>query len=107
MKKFLHFVVFMTMLLSATTLWAQNDLGHVLAPESFEEGIPTTWTQEQVFGDIKWVVESGDLSRPNGAVKGTHRVAFRNNSRQTTGAITRLITPVMDLSKVFQPILLS
>ena len=105
MKKFLHFVVFMTMMLSATTLWAQNDLGHVLAPESFEEGIPTTWTQEQVFGDIEWVVESGDLSRPNGAVKGTHRVAFRNNSRQTTGAITRLITPVMDLSKVFQPIL--
>ena len=105
MKKFLHFVVFVTMMLSATTLWAQNDLGHVLAPESFEEGIPTTWTQEQVFGDIKWVVESGDLSRPNGAVKGTHRVAFRNNSRQTTGAITRLITPVMDLSKVFQPIL--
>jgi hypothetical protein len=103
MKKFFYFVVVLTILLSATTLRAQN-LGYVLN-EDFEKGIPSTWTQEQVFGDFKWTAESGTLTRPEGVAKGTHRVAFRNTTRQTTGAITRLITPVMDLSGVFQPIL--
>ena len=96
-------MVVLTILLSATTLRAQN-LGYVLN-EDFEKGIPSTWTQEQVFGDFKWTAESGTLTRPEGVAKGTHRVAFRNTTRQTTGAITRLITPVMDLSGVFQPIL--
>lgn len=103
MKKFLQFVVFLTILLSATALNGQ-DLGYVLN-ESFENGIPSTWVQEQVFGDFKWTVESGTVSRPSGFANGTHRVAFRNGSRQTTGAITRLVSPVMDLSNVFQPIL--
>ena len=103
MKKFFHFVVVLTILLSTTTLRAQN-LGYVLN-EDFEKGIPSTWTQEQVFGDFKWTVESGTLTRPNGVANGTHRVAFRNTTRQTTGSITRLVTPVMDLSGVFQPIL--
>ena len=56
MKKFLHFVVFVALLLSATTLRAQSELGNVLV-ESFENGIPTTWTNEQVFGDFKWTVK--------------------------------------------------
>ena len=104
MKKFLHFVVFVALLLSATTLRAQSELGNVLV-ESFENGIPATWTNEQVFGDFKWTVESGTPTRPNGFADGTHRVAFRNESRQTTGAIARLVTPVMDLSNIQQPIL--
>ena len=103
MKKCLHFVVFLVLSLFATSVSAQN-LGYVLE-EDFEKGIPTTWKQEKVFGDFSWTVESGDLKYPNGTAKGTNRVAFRNTTRQTTGAITRLISPVMDLSEVFQPIL--
>ncbi|MBR5190275.1 MAG: T9SS type A sorting domain-containing protein [Paludibacteraceae bacterium] len=103
MKKCLHFVVILVLSLFVTSVSAQN-LGYVLE-EDFEKGIPTTWTQEKVFGDFSWTVESGSLKYPNGTAKGTKRVAFRNETRQTTGAITRLISPVMDLSEVFQPIL--
>ena len=103
MKKFLHFVMFLAFVFSATFVSAQN-LGYVLE-EDFENGIPSTWTQEKVFGDFSWTVEKGDLTRPNGTAKGSNRVAFRNTTRQTTGAITRLVSPVMDLSNVFQPIL--
>ena len=103
MKKCLHFVVFLVLSLFATSVSAQN-LGYVLE-EDFENGIPATWSQEHVFGDLSWVKESGDLTKPNGTAKGSNRVAFRNETRQTTGAITRLISPVMDLSNVQQPIL--
>ena len=77
----------------------------VILFEDFENGIPSTWSQEQIFGNYDWVVESGDLINPTGTTSGTKRVAFRNNTNQTTAYVTRLILPEMDLSKVFQPIL--
>ena len=71
----------------------------------FENGISSTWSQEQVVGDYDWVIESGDLANPSGTTSGSKRVAFRNNTNQTTAYITRLVLPEMNLAKVFQPIL--
>ena len=73
--------------------------------EDFENGIPSTWTQERIIGDYDWVVESGDLGNPTGTTSGSKRIAFRNNTNQTTAYVTRLISPEMNLAKVFQPIL--
>ena len=86
-----------------SSLFAQES--NVILFEDFESGIPTSWTQEQILGDYDWVVESGDLRNPEGAVSGDKRIAFRNNTNQTTGNITRLILPEMNLAKIFQPIL--
>lgn len=77
----------------------------VVLDEGFESGIPAEWTQEQETGDFSWTVESGDLTRPSGAADGIKRVAFRNTTDQTRHYVTRLITPVMDLSDVYVPIL--
>lgn len=84
-------------------LYAQDKT--IILFEDFEDGIPTTWSQEQIIGNYDWVIESGDLKNPEGAVSGTKRVAFRNNSNQTTAYVTRLILPEMNLAKIFQPIL--
>lgn len=73
--------------------------------ESFEGGIPQEWTEEKVYGDISWCVEGGSLERPMNAFDGEKRVAFRNVSNVTAKAKTRLITPVLDISKLYQPIL--
>ena len=73
--------------------------------EDFEGGMPSEWVQDKIFGNTEWVVESGDLRNPNGAVSGEKRLAFRNDGNQTTGDVTRLVLPQMDLSGVFHPIL--
>ena len=96
------FFVYVLFLCSVTVL-AQDKT--VILFEDFEKGLPSTWTQEQVYGDYNWSVESGNLSNPIGTTSGTKRLAFRNNTNQTTAYVTRLITPEMDLSKTFQPIL--
>ena len=70
----------------------------------FENGIPADWTQENVNGAISWVAESGELSFPNGAYSGQSRVAFRGDSI-STNARTRLISPQMDITSIYQPIL--
>lgn len=84
-------------------LYAQDKT--VILFENFENGIPSTWVQEQILGDYDWIVESGDLENPSGTTSGSKRVAFRNNTNQTTAYVTRLISPEMNLAKVFQPIL--
>ncbi len=78
---------------------------NVILFEDFENGIPSSWMQEHVIGDYDWILESGTLVNPMGAVSGEKRIAFRNNTNQTTGNVTRLILPELDLSKLFQPIL--
>lgn len=81
----------------------------IVLSESFEKGIPAGWTQESVFGDQKWVTEplvSGEsLLYPDGAVSGLGRAVLRNTTGESKGYKTRLITPVMNLDTVFQPIL--
>ena len=89
--------------LSCVSLYAQDK--NVILYENFENGIPTTWTQDQLIGDYLWTIESGDLSYPEGTTSGTKRVAFRNGGNQTTANVTRLVLPELNLAKLFQPIL--
>jgi hypothetical protein len=77
----------------------------VILFEDFENGFPATWSQSQVYGDYSWSVESGDLSNPEGTTSGSKRLAFRNNTNQTTAYVTKFILPELDLSQLFQPIL--
>lgn len=72
--------------------------------ESFESGIPDTWSQEYVIGQQSWIAETGGVN-PDGAYDGNGRVAFRNTTGSTQGFVTRLVTPVMDLTDMYQPIL--
>lgn len=103
MKK-LYLILFLHCALSILySIKAQDKT--VILFEDFENGISSTWSQEQVVGDYDWIIESGDLANPSGATSGTKRVAFRNNTNQTTAYITRLVLPEMNLAKVFQPIL--
>ncbi len=72
---------------------------------SFEQGLPDGWTQEHVSGDVDWIAETGG-EYPAGAADGQGRMALRNTTGQTQGFVTRLVTPVMDLSQMYQPILI-
>lgn len=92
-------------LLLGVALGANSAANYVLR-ESFEGGqLPEGWSQEYVAGQQDWVIESEGLAYPAGAADGQYRIALRNTSTQTIGYTTRLVTPVMDLSEVFQPIL--
>ena len=83
-----------------------NSAANYVLRESFEGGqLPEGWSQEYVASQQDWVIESENLAYPAGAADGGYRVALRNTSTQTIGFSTRLITPVMDLSEVIQPIL--
>lgn len=74
--------------------------------EDFENGIPAEWSQEIVSDNLSWTIESGDLDFPQGAFTGEKRVAFRNVSGVTKNATTRLVSPVMDISKMYRPLLI-
>lgn len=77
--------------------------------ESFENvtgNLPDGWTQENLNSDINWVIESGDgLLHPKGAFDGAKRIAFRNTTGVTKRAITLLILPAVDITELFEPIL--
>ena len=90
-------------LFASLSLFAQQ-YGRVLE-ESFENGIPQDWTQEVVNDNLQWTVESGDLTFPNGAFEGNKRVAFRNTSGKTKSACARLVSPLIDVSKLYRPLL--
>lgn len=81
----------------------------IVLSESFEKGIPAGWTQECVQGNQTWVTEvvvpGGSLLYPDGAASGLGRALLRNTTGESKGYKTRLITPVMNLDTVFQPIL--
>jgi len=126
----LSLCIAMMLLLSPFALKAQT----VYMTDGFENGFnptcdasckTTAWTQE--YYDVSkgsWVTtapkfsqawkteqEQGtDLQYPLHAAKGKGRAYFRNEpdkngNVQTAGYKTRLVTPVMDLSRGYQPIL--
>ena len=104
-------LAFVAMLFLPFVLLAQNldkVYGSVLS-ESFENVtgvLPEGWTQVNVNSDINWVIESGEgLSYPKGAFDGAKRIAFRNTTGVTKRAVTRLILPAVDVSELFEPIL--
>jgi len=112
MKKNLLSLLFVAAL---SILSASAELTFVLN-ESFDgvtSGLPAGWTQEYVqlpvsldadTASFSWSVESGDsLTYPSGCVSGNGRAVAKNRMNSTMEFKTRLITPVMNLSGVFQP----
>lgn len=81
--------------------------------EGFEGGVlPAGWTQEFVQrpaaigvdeAECSWTVETGNLQHPDGAAEGTHRIAARNASTDEMHFVTRLVSPVMNVSTLFRP----
>lgn len=71
--------------------------------ESFESGIPSTWTQEVLSATTQMWIADTNNDYPAGAADGNGRVAFRNTTGESQGYVTRLITPAMDLSGVSSP----
>ena len=73
--------------------WAAN--AQTLFSEGFEGGsMPTGWTTD---GPGTWSVGSGDYSTTTGAGLGTYNALIKHS---TTGNVTKLITPEIDLSSV-------
>ncbi len=91
--------LFLTMLLFAFTgtMKAQSAMPNrdiqTLIEEGFESGsMPDGWTQE---GNGTWTVGTGDYSTSTGAATGSYNAKITHSS---TGNVTYLITPAMDLS---------
>ena len=91
MKKLLRILSLVALLCVPWVTQAQN----VLFTEDFESGsMPTGWTTD---GTGTWTVTTGDYSSTTGAGEGTYNAKITHG---TTGAATKLITPVIDLSSV-------
>ena len=102
MKKNLLFLI------AVTAMSMSLNARVVLINEGFENGIQdSVWTQEFVAGDTPWAVEdvADGLSHPSTVVQGTKRAYLRNNTGETLGYMTRLVSKVMDLrpTKVYMP----
>ena len=102
-NQFKKLFVLLVVLLTTHFLYSK-EYGELLN-ESFEKGIPQDWIQENLSGDINWTTESVDLSHPSNAFDGASRLAFRNTSKVTKNAKTRLVLPIVDISNLYQPIL--
>ncbi|MBR1630717.1 MAG: choice-of-anchor J domain-containing protein [Paludibacteraceae bacterium] len=72
--------------------------------EGFENGL-NGWQVMQVAGSMGWDIEDSKATYPSDSYEGTHRIAFRNPLGITSGSISRLISPVMDLSYLSHPVL--
>ena len=77
----------------------------IVFSDGFESGNLDKWTQENVIGEGMWAVESidGPIAYPGTILQGKHRAYLRNTTGETQGYVTRLVTPVMDLTEVYQP----
>ena len=103
MKKHL-LMLFVAVMAASMSLNAQT----IVIDEGFENGIQdSVWTQEFVKGHTAWAVEdvADGLSYPSTVKQGTKRAYLRNNTGETQGYATRLVSKVMDLNprKVYQP----
>lgn len=105
MKRYLLQKVTLLIVMLGISFFVYADEKCCVLSESFENGIPAEWTQESLKGAINWVVESGNLSDPVDAFVGEHRIAFRNTTGTTVKEKTRLILPAVDLTNLYQPIL--
>ena len=99
-----------TLILAFSASWCASMYAQtIVLSESFENGLPAGWIQESVIGSTSWTTEAEtgglELSYPKGAASGVGRAVLRNETGETQGYKTRLITPVMNLDTVFQPIL--
>ena len=74
MKRKLQKMIALLAILFVPFFLSSQEYGSILN-ESFEEGIPSTWTQENVSGNVNWVVETGG-NYPKGAYFGEKRLIF-------------------------------
>lgn len=99
------FISLLLLVLSTVMTFAGKEELYVLH-EGFENGIPATWSQINEAGQQMWITESAtDAQYPDGVVTGEYRAAFRNTTSQTQHYVTKLVTPVFDISKTVHPIL--
>lgn len=110
MKKLLLSLVMVLMTVMPTAA-QMNEALH----EGFDGGsLPAGWTQEYMRTPMtlgvdtvafSWNVESGaGLSNPEGAISGEGRIAARNSSTDEMRFVTRLISPVINVSNgMFRP----
>lgn len=94
MKRNLQKMIALLAILFVPFLLSAQEYGSILN-ESFENGIPSTWTQENVSGNVNWVVETGG-NYPKGAYFGEKRLLFWSNASVSTNAVTRICTPVLE-----------
>ena len=100
MKKHLLFLV--ALLAATMTLNARV----ILIDEGFENGIQdSVWTQEFADGEMPWAIEDAadNLSYPSTVIQGNKRAFLRNNTGETIGYATRLVSKAMDLRAVHFP----
>lgn len=100
-------LLFLLCMLTTVVVFAGKESQYILY-EGFEDGtVPANWTQEYGSGmQVSWAVEqSGASLYPENAFKGNGLVALRNTTGQTQHFKTKLVTPVINLTDVFQPIL--
>ncbi len=94
------------LILMTTALYAGKEELYVLY-EGFENGIPATWSQINEAGQQQWITEAAaDAQNPAGVVDGEYRAALRNTNTQTQHFVTKLVTPVFDISETVHPILM-
>jgi len=100
MKKnyFLNGFIMAVMLIMTGNMLAT---GQVILYEDFENGgdLPTNWTQIYEDGDNAWYAQDGDNGSLS-AYAGDYNAAF---THETTGDVTKLITPSLDLSSYDSP----
>lgn len=98
-------LLFLLCMMTTVVAFAGKESQYILY-EGFEESIPATWMQEYTSGQVSWVVEqSGASSYPAEAMTGNSYAALRNTTGQTQYFTTMLVSPLIDLTEVFQPIL--
>ena len=97
--------LFLCLLMAFTAVTVSLKAQTIVFNDGFESGNLSKWTQENVVGQGMWAVESIDdnLLYPATVLQGKHRAFLRNTSGETQGYVTRLVTPVMDLTEVYQP----
>ena len=106
MKKF-----FLCLLMSLIGMFYSVEAQTIAFEDGFESGDFSTkygdWIQEAVVGNTAWQIESAgpDLEYPSTVLFGNRRAYLRNTTGETQGYVTRLITPVMRLDTVYQPML--
>ena len=104
MKRKLQKMIALLALLLVPFFISSQEYGSILN-ESFENGIPTGWIQEKVYGNVDWIVEKGG-NYPVGAYFGEKRLSFCSHATVTTNAVTRIVTPVLtDFTSLRDPIL--
>lgn len=99
-KTFLCFLSLMVLLAATIGLQAQGNDFKILFDVGFEDGnIPEDWNMVNEHGEELWTVVGGD------SYGGRHHVELHNKTSKQQNYRTLLVSPVVDISTAFQPIM--